>query len=130
MARYKNYSYEQGIMIPVDFTKQILPGTIEHTIHWIVDQKIDLNGINVKYNNDKTGAPAYFLSCLHTFCHACVLSVMPAYFLSSMLKVKLRPDFFSNSRIFFPFFLHAVHCLSICTAHYSLTYSKSIQSPF
>ncbi len=85
MARYKNYSYEQGIMIPVDFTKQILPGTIEHTIHWIVDQKIDLNGISVKYNNDKTGAPAYFLvipayflvmpayflSFLHTFCHSC-----------------------------------------------------------
>ena len=27
MARYKQYSYEQGIMIPVDFTKQIVPGT-------------------------------------------------------------------------------------------------------
>ena len=59
MARYKNYSYEQGIMIPVNFTRQILPGTIEHTIHWLVDHKIDLSGIESKFNNGKTGAPAY-----------------------------------------------------------------------
>ena len=59
MARYKDYSYEQGIMIPVDFTKQVVPGTIEHTIHWIVDNKINLSGISVKYRNDKTGASAY-----------------------------------------------------------------------
>ena len=59
MARYKQYSYEQGIMIPVDFTKQIIPGTLEYTIHWIVENKIDLSGIDEKYKNDKTGASAY-----------------------------------------------------------------------
>ena len=53
MARYKDYSYEQGIMIPVDFTKQIVPGTIEHTIHWIVDNKIDLSG-NIWRNSYET----------------------------------------------------------------------------
>lgn len=59
MAKYKDYSYEQSIMIPVDFTKQILPGTFEYTIHWIVDNKIDLSGMAEKYKNDTTGAPAY-----------------------------------------------------------------------
>lgn len=59
MARYKDYSYSQGIMIPVDFTKQIVPGTLEHTIHWLVDNKIDLSGIEKHYKNDVTGAPAY-----------------------------------------------------------------------
>ena len=59
MARFKDYSYEQGIMIPIDFTKQIIPGTIEHTIHWIVDNKIDMSRLSDKYINDKTGAPAY-----------------------------------------------------------------------
>ena len=59
MARYKDYSYSQGVMIPVDFTKQITPGTIEHTIHWLVDNKIDLSGIAKKYKNNTTGAPAY-----------------------------------------------------------------------
>jgi len=57
MARYKDYSYSQGVMIPVDFTKQITPGTIEHTIHWLVDNKIYLSGIAKKYKNNTTGAP-------------------------------------------------------------------------
>ena len=28
MARYKDYSYAQTMMIPVSFEKQILPGTL------------------------------------------------------------------------------------------------------
>jgi transposase len=59
MARYKHYSYEQGVMIPVDFTSQIVPGTIEYTINWLVDNKIDLSVISKRYINDSTGAPAY-----------------------------------------------------------------------
>jgi hypothetical protein len=43
MARYKDYSYSQGIMIPVYFTKQIVSGILGHTIHWLVDNKIDLS---------------------------------------------------------------------------------------
>ncbi len=59
MARYKEYSYEQGVMIPVDFSSQILPGTMEYTINWMVDNRIDLSGISRRYSNDNTGAPAY-----------------------------------------------------------------------
>ena len=59
MARYKDHSYTQGITIPIDFTKQIVPGTLEHTIHWLVDNKINLAEIEKKYKNDDTGAPAY-----------------------------------------------------------------------
>jgi len=32
MARYKEYNYHQGKMIPISFDKQILPGTFEHTL--------------------------------------------------------------------------------------------------
>ena len=64
MARYKNYSYEQAVIIPLDFSKQIIPGTIEHTIHWLVDNKIDITGIERKYKNDLVGAPAYDPSIL------------------------------------------------------------------
>lgn len=46
-------------MIPVNFSTQILPGTIEHTINWMVDNRIDLSGLSKKYRNDFTGAPAY-----------------------------------------------------------------------
>ena len=59
MARFKQYSYEQGIMIPVDFTKQIVPGTLEYTIHWLVDNKVDLTGMTSRFKNEGTGAPAY-----------------------------------------------------------------------
>jgi len=59
MARYKDYSYTQGIMVPIDFSRQIVPGTLEHTIHWLVDNKINLAEIEKKYKNDGTGAPAY-----------------------------------------------------------------------
>lgn len=31
MARYKDYCYEQGKMIPISFRDQILPGTFEYT---------------------------------------------------------------------------------------------------
>ncbi|HPJ42794.1 MAG TPA: transposase [Spirochaetota bacterium] len=59
MAWYKPYSYEQGVMIPVDFTSQIVPGTIEYTINWLIDNKIELSGISKRFINDRTGAPAY-----------------------------------------------------------------------
>jgi transposase len=64
MARFKDYSYEQAVIIPIDFSKQIIPGTIEHTIHWLVENKIDTAGIERKYKNDLVGAPAYDPSIL------------------------------------------------------------------
>ena len=59
MARYKDYDYSQGKFIPVNFDKQILHGTFEHTLHYLIDNKIDLSAFDLRYNNDETGAPAY-----------------------------------------------------------------------
>jgi len=59
MARYKEYDYTQGKFIPVHFDKQILPGTFEHTLHYLIDNEIDLSIFDARYNNDETGAPAY-----------------------------------------------------------------------
>lgn len=59
MARYKEYNYSQGKFIPVFFDKQILPGTFEHTLHYLIDQEMDLSIFEGRYNNDETGAPAY-----------------------------------------------------------------------
>lgn len=59
MARYKDYSYSQGKFIPIFFDKQILPGTFEHTLHYLIDQEIDLSIFEGRYNNDELGAPAY-----------------------------------------------------------------------
>jgi transposase len=59
MAKYKEYDYSQGKFIPIHFDKQILPGTFEHTLHYLIDNEIDLSLFDVRYKNDETGAPAY-----------------------------------------------------------------------
>ncbi|MDH4292248.1 MAG: transposase [Dehalococcoidia bacterium] len=59
MARYKGYDYSQGKFIPVHFDKQILSGTFEHTLHYLIDKEIDLSIFDSRYQNDETGAPAY-----------------------------------------------------------------------
>ncbi len=59
MARYKEYDYSQGKFIPIHFDKQILPGTFEYSLHYLIDNEIDLSLFDERYKNDETGAPAY-----------------------------------------------------------------------
>ncbi len=59
MARYKAYDYSQGKFIPIHFDRQILPGTFEYTLHYLIDNEIDLEVFDLRYHNDETGAPAY-----------------------------------------------------------------------
>jgi transposase len=59
MARYKDYDYRQGKFIPISFDKQILPGTFEYTLNYLIDNELDLSVFDSRYSNDDTGAPAY-----------------------------------------------------------------------
>jgi len=59
MARYKEYDYRQGKFIPVSFDRQILPGTFEYTLNYLIDNELDLSVFDNRYCNDDTGAPAY-----------------------------------------------------------------------
>jgi transposase len=59
MARYKDYSYEQTKLIPIAFSQQILPGTFESTLNYLIDNEFDLSVFEQRYHNDETGAPAY-----------------------------------------------------------------------
>ena len=59
MARYKDYSYDQGKFIPVSFEKQILPGTFEYTLNHLIEHELDLSYFDDRFKNDDTGAPAY-----------------------------------------------------------------------
>ncbi|MCK4560439.1 MAG: transposase [Calditrichia bacterium] len=56
MAKYKKYNYSQMVMIPVSLENQIIPGTLEHAIHEVVEKKVDLSLFYEKYKNDETGA--------------------------------------------------------------------------
>jgi len=59
MARYKHYNNDQLKLVPVSFSRQILPGTFEYTLSHIVSHELDLSMFESCYNNDDTGAPAY-----------------------------------------------------------------------
>lgn len=59
MAKYIPYSYQQGQLIPVVFSKQILPNTFESFLHELITDKLDLTIFDEQFCNDKTGAPAY-----------------------------------------------------------------------
>lgn len=59
MARYKPYSYDQGKFLPVYFDKQILPGTFEYTLSYLIDNELDLSIFDGRFKNDENGAPVY-----------------------------------------------------------------------
>ncbi len=59
MARYKDYDHSQGKFIPIHFDRQILPGTFEYSLHYLIDNEIDLSVFDLRYRNDETEAPAY-----------------------------------------------------------------------
>ena len=59
MARYKQYNYDQLKLLPISFSRQILPGTFEYTLSHIVDHELNLSRFDARYANDETGAPAY-----------------------------------------------------------------------
>lgn len=59
VAKYKSYSYAQSQLIPVIFSKQVLPGTFEFAVNQLIDEKLDLTLFDSRFNNDDGGAPAY-----------------------------------------------------------------------
>ncbi|MBH0039593.1 transposase [Pseudoalteromonas sp. SWN166] len=59
MANYKPDLSCQNKFISINFAEQILPGTFEYALCYIVENKLDLSGFDAWYNNDKTGAAAY-----------------------------------------------------------------------
>jgi len=58
MAHYKETEKGQGLFLTVNLSEQILPGTYEHTLNRLIDEKLDLSVFDRKYNNEETGAAA------------------------------------------------------------------------
>jgi transposase len=58
MARYK--PIHQGLkLLPVDFDRQVIPGSFEHALCHLVDHELDLSDFHSRYKNDTDGAPAF-----------------------------------------------------------------------
>jgi transposase len=58
MARFKPIDMSPKL-IPVNFARQILPGSFEYALCHLIDREIDLSALEARYRNDETGAPAY-----------------------------------------------------------------------
>lgn len=43
MARYKDYNYDQSKLLPINFSEQILSGSFEYTVNYLVDNELDLS---------------------------------------------------------------------------------------
>lgn len=58
MPRFK--PCQSGLkLIPVDFDRQIVPGSFEHALCYLIDNEADLSGLRKRFRNDKGGAPAF-----------------------------------------------------------------------
>jgi transposase len=58
MARYKRIDTSPKFL-PVVLSEQLLPGTFEHALNHLLDHEVDLSGLDGRFRNDTTGAPAY-----------------------------------------------------------------------
>jgi len=59
MPRFVPYDYNQSAMVVINYQDQLQPGTFEHAIHYLIENKLDLSVFYPEYNNDVTGRPAY-----------------------------------------------------------------------
>jgi transposase len=58
MARYKRIDTSPKFL-PVVLSEQLLPGTFEHALNHLLEHEVDLSGLDGRFCNDATGAPAY-----------------------------------------------------------------------
>ena len=58
MPRFIPYNYQQDTMVVIKFEDQILPGTFEHALHYLIEHKVDLSEFHAAYRNTHEGRPA------------------------------------------------------------------------
>lgn len=59
MPKFKTYDYRQRVLLPVSLEDQLMPGTLEFSIHTLVEKRLDMSIFEGKYRNDETGRAAY-----------------------------------------------------------------------
>src|SRR4029434_4735991 len=59
MPRFKVCDYRQKLMIAVSLEEQLVAGTLEHAIHYLIEERVEDSWFEDLYANDQTGAPAY-----------------------------------------------------------------------
>ena len=58
MARYKIVDRSPRFL-PIVLDAQLMAGSFEYALDYLIDHEIDLSSVARRYRNDETGAPAY-----------------------------------------------------------------------
>ena len=48
MANHQLYDYKQSVIGPIFLEDQLLPGTLEYAIHYIVEDRLDMGVFNAR----------------------------------------------------------------------------------
>src|SRR5438876_237864 len=59
MARFKPYDYRQSVMVALTLEEQLAPGTLEHALQHLIEERISEEWFEELYANEETGRPAY-----------------------------------------------------------------------
>jgi transposase len=59
MANFIKYSYNQNVMVVINFEDQLQPNTFEFTLHHLIENEVDLSAFYENYKNDAGGRSAY-----------------------------------------------------------------------
>lgn len=59
MPKFIPYDPNQSVMVVINYSDQLQPGTFEFAINHIIDNKLDLTIFHPRYQNDGGGRPAY-----------------------------------------------------------------------
>lgn len=59
MPKFIPYDYNQNAMVVINYKDQLHPGTFEHAIHFLIENKLNLSVFYPNFNNDDGGRPAY-----------------------------------------------------------------------
>lgn len=61
MPNFRPYNHKQSTMLVINFEDQLQPGSFEHTLHSLLNNKLDLSIFYARYHNDqgKGGRTAY-----------------------------------------------------------------------
>ena len=55
--RLKPYDTSQNLLLPINLAEQLVSGTFEHTLNYLVDHEIDTSIFHEHYNYDQTDPP-------------------------------------------------------------------------
>ena len=59
MPRFKNADYHQTLFLSISLEDQLIPGSFEHAVHYLIEERVDLTPFYHRYHNDDGGRPAY-----------------------------------------------------------------------